>query len=176
MASATALPRPLTPRPRVPPRPTVSSRVATREVVFVKRYDNSRLRREVDRSKQRECYRLLALSVLVFCFGFAYAWQHFQCLSLGYEIQQAKEQRTALEQLNRQLRLEQASLADPQRIDTLAQEQGLTAPTPRQVIEVGPVPAAGSSTEFAGNVLAPVPAAPPGSAPGQPQKISSKEP
>ncbi len=178
MASvATALPRPLTARPKLRRKLPVSGRVGTTEVRFVKRIDNSRLRREVDRSKQRECYRLLALLVLVFAFGFAYAWQHLQCLRLGYEIQRSKDQRAALQQLNQQLRLEQASLADPQRIDLLAQGEGLTAPTPRQVVQVGPVSPAASSTEFAGNVLGPAPAvaAEPDSVPGSHRKTLSKE-
>jgi cell division protein FtsL len=176
MASvATALPRPLTARPKLRRNLPVSGRAGTTEVRFVKRINNSRLRREVDRSKQRECYRLLALLVLVFAFAFAYAWQHFQCVRLGYEIQSLKEQRAAMQQLNRQLRLEQASLADPQRIDLLAQGQGLAAPTPRQVIQVGQVPPAASSTEFAGNVLEPAPAAEPDSVPGSHRKSSSKE-
>jgi len=141
----------------------------------VKRIDNSRLRHEVDHTKQRECYRLLALLVLVFGLGFAYAWQHFQCVRLGYEIQSLKDQRAAMQQLNRQLRLDQASLADPQRIDLLAQGKGLTAPTPQQVIQVGPDSPAASSTEFAGNVLEPAPAAGLDSVPGSHRKASSKE-
>ena len=141
----------------------------------MKRINNSRLRRDVDRSKQRECYRLLALMVLVFAFGFAYAWQHFQCLRLGYEIQGLKDQHAALLQLNRQLRLEQASLADPQRIDMLAQQEGLGAPTPRQVIQVGSVPATASGTEFAGNVPETAPAAAPDSVAGSHRSAPAKE-
>jgi len=172
---ATALPRPPTARPRLRRNPPVSGLAGTTDVLFVKHIENSRLRREVDRSKQRECYRLLALLVLVFAFGFAYAWQHFQCLRLGYDIQGLKDERTALQQLNRQLRLEQASLADPQRIDTLAQGEGLTAATPRQLIQAGSVAPTASSPEFARNVLEPVLAATPDSVPGSPGKTPSKE-
>ena len=176
MASvATALPRPLTARPKLRRNLAVLGRAGTTEVRFVKRIDNSRLRREVDPRKQRECYRLLALLVLVFAFGFAYAWQHFQCLRLGYEIQALKDERAAMQQLNRQLRLEQASLADPQRIDTLAQGEGLTAATPRQLIQAGSVAPTASSPEFARNVLEPVLAATPDSVPGSPGKTPSKE-
>jgi len=167
--------KPSTARPKLRRNLPVSGRAGTTEVRFVKRINNSRLRREVDRRKQRECYRLLALLVLVFAFGFAYAWQHFQCLRLGYENQGLKDQRAALQQLNRQLRLEQASLADPQRIDMLAQQEGLTAPTPRQVIQVGPVPTTGSGTEFAGNVLEAAPAASPDSGSESHGKAASKE-
>jgi len=156
---ANVLPRPPAALPKVRRyglRPAVAG---TTEVRFVKRINNSRLRREVDGSKQRDCYCLFALLVVVFVCGFAYGWQHFQCVRLGYEIQELKDQRSALQQFNRQLRLEEASLADPQRIDALAQSEGLTAPTPRQVIQVGPAAQPESQAEFAGNVLQPAPAA-----------------
>jgi len=56
----------------------------------------------------------------------------------GYQIEAVKAQRADLEEWNHQLRLEQASLADPQRIDNLARrELGLASPAPQQVIRVG---------------------------------------
>ena len=104
---------------------------------FVKRIDNSRLFREVDREKRRECFCLLGLGVLVFLFGLVIAWQHFQCVRYGYQIEESKAQRAAMEEWSRQLRLEQASLADPQRIDTLARQKlGLAPPDPQQVIRM----------------------------------------
>jgi len=125
-------------------------------VYFVKHIDNSRLRREVDPQKRRECYGLLGLSVLVFSFVLLFAWQHFQCVRDGYQVEQLKTQRTALEEWNHQLRLEQASLADPQRIDTLArQELGLASPGPQQVIRLEePAGAAADRTEWARNFSA----------------------
>jgi cell division protein FtsL len=122
-------------RPRNQP---AAGRARFPEIYFVKHIDNSHLRREVDLEKRRECFGLLGLGILVFLFVMLFAWQHFQCVRNGYEIEQLKAEQTALEQWNRQLHLEQASLADPQRIDTLArQELGLVSPTPQQVIHVG---------------------------------------
>jgi cell division protein FtsL len=78
------------------------------------------------------------LGILVFLFGLLFAWQHFQCVRNGYQIEQLKAERGALEEWNNQLRLEQASLADPQRIDTLARKElGLAPPSAEQVIQVG---------------------------------------
>lgn len=109
------------------------------EFYFAKRIDNSRLKREVDPVRRRECYGLLALSVLVFFFGLLFAWQHFQCVQFGYRIEQAKTQKASFEEWNHQLRLERASLADPQRIDYLARKRlGLVPPGPKQVIRVTP--------------------------------------
>jgi Cell division protein FtsL len=56
----------------------------------------------------------------------------------GYRIEQLKAQKATMEEWNHQLRLEHASLADPQRIDLLARKElGLASPTPAQVIRVG---------------------------------------
>jgi cell division protein FtsL len=104
----------------------------------VKHIDNSRLVREVDVERRRECFSLLGLGVLVFLFVFLFAWQHFQCVRYGYQIEQSKAERAELEEQNHQLRLEQAALADPERIDTLARTRlGMVTPNPQQVIRVG---------------------------------------
>jgi len=133
--------------------PPASGRARFPEIYFVKTIDNSRLVREVDLEKRRECFSLLGLGILVFLFGLLFAWQHFQCVRYGYQIEQLKTERVALEEWNRQLRLEQASLADPQRIDTLARKElGLASPRPQQVISVGgrdAAPAADTRPEYA---------------------------
>ena len=63
-----------------------------------------------------------------------------------------------MEECNRRLRLEEAALADPQRIDTLARAQlGLASPQPQQVIPMGGLETspAESPAEFARNATAP---------------------
>jgi cell division protein FtsL len=127
--------------PRVRRRPRnspIAGRASFTEIYFLKQIDNSRLRREVDLERRRECFSLLGLAILVFLSGLLFAGQHFQCVRNGYQIEELKTERVALEQWNHELRLEQASLADPQRIDTLArQELGLVSPRPQQMIQVG---------------------------------------
>lgn len=95
---------------------------------------------------------------MVFIFGLLFALQHFQGLRLGYQIEQLKAQRSAMEEWNHQLCLEQASLADPQRIDRLARKKlGLASPEPQQVIalDVGRSTSARSARpEFARNFSA----------------------
>ena len=139
-------------RPRNQP---ATGRACFPEIYFIKHIDNSRLVREVDLERRRECFSLLGLGILVFLFGLLFAWQHFQCVRNGYQIEQLKTERVALEEWNHQLRLEQASLVDPQRIDTLARrELGLVAPNPQQVIRVGSpqtTPASQQTPEFARN-------------------------
>ncbi len=148
---AVALPRTKR-RPRTQP---VGGRAGFTDIHFVKRIDNSRLRREVDWEKRRECFCLLGLVVLVFLCGLHVAWQSFQCVRDGYQIEAGKAQRAALMEWNSALRIQHAALADPQRIDTLARRQlGLASPGPQQVIRVGggtDAPAAVAPPEFARN-------------------------
>jgi len=114
---------------------------------FVKHIDNSRLTREVDVEHRRECFALLGLGVLVFLLILVFAWQHFQCVRYGYQIEQSKAERAALEEQNHQFRLEQAALTDPKRIYALAQRFGLGTPDRKQVIRLGgPGSAADSPT------------------------------
>ncbi len=133
---ATAIPRPK--RPRKVTAERVGGRASLPDVYYLKPIDNSRLRREVDRGTRRECYCLLGLGVLVFLFLLVFAWQSFAFVRDGYQVESARTQRESLEEWNRQLRLEHAALADPQRIDALARKNlGLSLPRPHQVIRVG---------------------------------------
>jgi cell division protein FtsL len=122
-------------RPRSAP---AAGRATFPDFYFVKHIDNSRLVREVDVERRRECFSLLGLGVLVFLFVLMFAWQHFQCVRYGYQVEQLKTEYTALEEQNHTFRLERAALADPQRIDTLARTRlGMVTLTPQQVIWVG---------------------------------------
>jgi cell division protein FtsL len=131
-----------------------SGRAAFPEIYFRKPIDNSRLRRDVDPAKRRQCYSLLGLSVLVFFSLLLISWQHFQCVRYGYQIQQLRSEQASLEEWNSRLRMEEASLADPQRIDNLARTQlGLIPPQAGQVIPVGASPASSEQgVEYARNL------------------------
>jgi len=118
-----------------PPRAPLAGRSSMREVYFVKHIDNSRIVREVDGTKRRECYALVGLLALGFALSFIYEWQHFQCVRYGYQIEQLRQQQHALAEWNRGLKLQEASLEDPQLIDIKARtELGLREPDPRQVL------------------------------------------
>ncbi len=139
MATATITLPPQRRRPRNAP---AAGRATFPEFYFVKHIDNSRLVREVDVERRREWFGLLGMGTLVFLFGLLVACQHFKCVRHGYQIEQLKAEYAALEDQNHQLRLEEAALADPQRIDTLARTQlGMVTPGPQQVIRVAPEPA-----------------------------------
>jgi cell division protein FtsL len=91
---------------------------------------NNPIIREVDRSRHRELWTSAAVAaffvtVLVFS-----AWQHFEILRHGYDVEELQRERAALEEAARHLRLEIEALRSPQRIEALATERlHLVAPT-----------------------------------------------
>jgi cell division protein FtsL len=108
----------------------------TPEVYFAKAIDNSRLVKVEDPRRAREMRQFgIALGCL-FLFVMAYAFQHFKAIEYGYKIEALKSQRDSLTELNRALRLEEASLRDPERIDRIARNLGLQSPQAGQVIRM----------------------------------------
>ena len=65
-----------------------------------------------------------------------YAWQHFKAIEYGYRIESLKIQRDGMVEMNHALRLEEASLRDPERIDVLAKKLGLQSPQAGQVMRL----------------------------------------
>jgi cell division protein FtsL len=120
----------------------------TPEIYFTKPIDNSRLVKVEDPVRSREMRQFgIALGVL-FLLVMTYAWQHFKAIEYGYKIESLKVQREGLTDANRSLRLEEASLRDPERIDNLARKLGLQAPQAGQIIRMDTVPD-GSAPELA---------------------------
>src|SRR6266487_5888560 len=121
----------------------------TPEIYFAHGIDNSRLVKVEDPRRTREMRQFgIALSCL-FLFVMAYAYQHFKAIEYGYKIEAVKSQRDSLVELNRGLRLEEASLRDPERIDRMARELGLQSPQAGQVIRMDTALPEGSSSVMA---------------------------
>lgn len=99
----------------------------------IKRIDNSRLVRPMAPGHLRDCCRRVACGAVLAACGLLYAWQHFQCIQLRYELEDLQTRRSQAAELNQELRLEMASLRSPARIDRLARPMGLTVPVPGQV-------------------------------------------
>jgi cell division protein FtsL len=115
----------------------------TPEIYFTKAIDNSRLVRVADPRRAREMMQFAAACALLFVFAILYAWQHFSAIEYGYRIESSHAQVQALTEENNQLRLEQAALRNPQRIDQLARQMGMIAPQVGQVVGLEPPDAAG---------------------------------
>lgn len=106
----------------------------TPEVFFTKRIDNSRLVTANDPRRAQEMRNFATAMALLFALIMVYGWQHFSAIEYGYRIESEKQQIEALNEQNRQLRLTEAQLGDPVRIDTIARQLGLKAPVPGQVV------------------------------------------
>lgn len=106
----------------------------TPEALFTKRIDNSRLVKANDPARAREMRSFAYAMAFLLSLAMIYGWQHFSAIECGYRIETEKQQMQQLEEGNRQLRLTQAQLANPARIDTMARNLGLTAPEPGQVV------------------------------------------
>ena len=111
--------------------------MSTIEIQFDKKIDNSRVIREVD-LRCRTDYICITLLGAVFVFGtMFYAWQQFQWIQYGYEIQAAERRIDELAEVDRQLRLEVATLTSPQRIDRIARTQlGMVSVVAEQYVAV----------------------------------------
>ena len=109
----------------------------TIEVFFPRRIDNSRLVKAPDMARLREMRLFTAACVVFFTLVMIYGWQHFSSIELGYRVEAKRQQLEQLREQNRQLRLADAELTQPQRIDALAHEMGMDVVRPDQVVRVG---------------------------------------
>jgi cell division protein FtsL len=113
--------------------------LGTPEIYFRKRIDNSRLVKVEDPRREREM-RIFGITLCVlFLLVMGYALQHFRAIEYGYKIETLRAQRDDLTGMNQALRLEEASLRSPERIDAVARRLGLQAPSPGQVIPMDSV-------------------------------------
>jgi cell division protein FtsL len=110
--------------------------LGTPEIYFRKNIDNSRLVKVEDPRRAREMRNFVVALCFLFVLVMGYAWQHFRAIEYGYKIETLRMQRDGLTDINRALRLEEASLRDPERIDVMARKLGLQAPQPGQVIQM----------------------------------------
>ncbi len=106
----------------------------TPEVFFAKHIDNTRLVKADDPERRREMRTFSAVMSVLFVLVMVYVWQHFSAIEIGYHVEVQKQQVEQLREENRQLRLSEAQLTDPERIDKIAKQLGLDAPQPGQVI------------------------------------------
>lgn len=110
--------------------------LGTPEIYFRKTIDNSRLVKVEDPRRAREMRSFGLALCCLFLLVMGYALQHFRAIEYGYKIETLRSQREGLTEMNRALRLEEASLRDPERIDLTARKLGLQPPQPGQVIRM----------------------------------------
>ena len=112
----------------------VRRRGPTPEMFFAKHIDNSRIVKADDPERRREMRRFTLTMGVFFFLTMVYVWQHFSAIEVGYRVEAQKTRVEQLREQNRQLRLNEAQLSDPGRIDRIARQLGLDTPLPGQVV------------------------------------------
>ncbi len=133
-------------------------RMRTPEFHFTRHIDNSRLVKAPDLARVREMRVFSGAIAVLFSLVMIYGLQHFYAIEGSYQVESEKQTLNQLREDNRQLRLAQAELTQPGRIDTMARSLGLAAPQPGQVVH-----ASSGNADPSAPVLAQMtpPAAPP---------------
>jgi cell division protein FtsL len=108
--------------------------VRTPEFHFARHIDNSRLVKAPDPVRVREMRVFAAALTVLFSLVMIYGVQHFYAIESGYRVEADKQAVEQLREENRQLRLSEAQLSQPGRIDSMARQLGLAEPAPGQVV------------------------------------------
>lgn len=112
--------------------------VRTPEVLFAHSFDNSRLVKAADPVRARQMRVFAAACTVLFSLIMVYGLQHFHAIETSYRIESEKQALDQLREENRQLRLSEAQLSRPGRIDGMARQLGLAEPQPGQVVHATP--------------------------------------
>jgi cell division protein FtsL len=106
-----------------------------REIYYVKPIDNSRLVPVGDPREHRRYFSMALLVVLWFAALMFSAWQRLEGVQDGYRLETLEREAQQLTEMNRKLRLEEAALGDPVRVDMIARnELGMTNLRPHQIV------------------------------------------
>ena len=120
--------------------------VRTPEFFFAKHFDNTRLVKAPDPVRAREMRSFAAAVTMLFTLIMIYGLQHFSAIEVSYHVESEKQVVEQLREENRQLRLSEAQLTQPGRIDGMARQLGLTEPQPGQVVHPSARPDANAPT------------------------------
>ena len=107
------------------------------EYAIKKDIRNNPIVREVDEARQRQLWRTMGIGLFLVVVLLFSAWQHFELLRHGYQVEELQRQRAAEEEKARRLRLEIDTLKSPKRIEALATRQlHLVAPSRDEAIVI----------------------------------------
>ena len=132
-------------------------RVRTPEFHFAHHIDNSRLVKASDPVRVREMRVFSGAVAVLFSLIMIYGLQHFSAIESSYRVETEKQTLNQLREENRQLRLNEAELTQPGRIDQLARGLGLASPQPGQVVYPSTRPDPGAPV--VAQIVPPAPAA-----------------
>lgn len=107
----------------------------TFEYAIRKDVRNNPIIREVDVARHREMWRSLAVGLFVVAVLLFSAWQHFELLRHGYQLEDLQKALAAEQDVNNHLRLEIETLRAPGRIESIAVRRlHMKAPGPEEAI------------------------------------------
>jgi cell division protein FtsL len=119
----------------------------TFEYAIKKDVRNNPIVREIDRERNREMARSVAIGVFLVSVLLFWAWQQFELRRNGYRLEQMQQERAVEAEVNRHLRLEAQTLQAPERIERIALGRlRMVAPRPEdssvivRVVETPPPP------------------------------------
>jgi cell division protein FtsL len=119
----------------------------TFEYAIKKDVRNNPIVREIDRERNHEFVRSVAIGVFLVSVLLFWAWQQFELRRNGYRLEQMQQERAAEAEVNRHLRLEAQTLKAPARIERIALGRlRMVAPRPEdasvieRVVETPPPP------------------------------------
>ena len=92
------------------------------EYAIKKDVRNNPIVREADRRQGHEFIRTAGVWALILAMGLFAAWQHFEVIQHGFEIEQVMKAKIEEEAINRRLRLQIETLKAPARIERIATE------------------------------------------------------
>lgn len=90
------------------------------EYAIKKDVKNNPIVREADRGQRQEFVRTAGIWGLIVAMALFAAWQHFEILRHGYQIEKLQRERVEEEAINRRLRLMIETLKAPERIEKIA--------------------------------------------------------
>jgi cell division protein FtsL len=93
------------------------------EYAIKKDVRNNPIVREVDDARQRELWTSIGVAGFLVLVLLVSAYQHFELLRHGYQVEELQRQRAAEDDITRQLKLEIDTLKSPRRIESLATKQ-----------------------------------------------------
>ena len=109
----------------------------TFEYAIRKDVRNNPIVRELDEARHRELWKSVGMAAFLVLVLLVSAWQHFELLQHGYQVEEMQRERAVEEDAARQLRLEIETLRSPKRIEMLATGQlHLVAPTSDEAIVI----------------------------------------
>ncbi len=102
---------------------------------FRRQVDNTYLVRERDRRRRRDLFRVVAVLLPLGLGLLTYTWIHQEVLATGYRVNSLERRLDELTRSERELLLEAAYLASPERIEERATaDLGMTPPTLAQTV------------------------------------------